>query len=109
VEGARAAAARDARVRAGHKLAPLRCGLNRDTGPPMLDPETRARGARPGPRHELCTLGSQLTLAGGHEVEVTAQHGVELAGAPATIHVANQRRGLAAIAAHDGVRLLSAG
>ena len=31
-----------------------------------------------------------------------------LAGAPAAVHVAHQRRGLAAIAAHDGVRLRTA-
>ena len=45
------------------------------------------------------------SLAGGDQVEVAAQHGVELARAPAAVHVAHQRRGLAAVAAHDRVRL----
>src|SRR5215470_14065811 len=76
------------------------------SGPQRLGPQ------RPGPESKTLNCRGalpSLAVAGGHEVEVPAQHRVELAGAPAAIHVAYQRRGLAAVAAHDRVRLLPAG
>ena len=76
------------------------------------DPTTKAKGGvlfserAPGASRarDRCTVadgGRYGRLVGAEQVEIAAQHGIELAAAPAAVAAAHQRRGLAAIAAHD--------